>query len=75
MNLKLVLMQLNNRLVTEYGYGSAHLLSGGLVIDQFTKWIDGNPHAQEILAEIGVEWSMVFVVKDVQDAFVNECEE
>lgn len=58
MNLKLVLMQLGNRLVSEHGYGPAwsrELPNTGM-ISQFTKWLNGTPVAQEILAEMGVEW-------------------
>ncbi len=70
-DLKEVLMHLGNKLVTEHHYDPAmrgvassgvndHAMMGRttLVIDYFTRWINGHPEAQAVLRELGYEWSM-----------------
>lgn len=57
-NLKRVLMELGNRLVTEYGYvpGKARTPTcTGAIID-FTEWLNNTPEAREILENMGFEW-------------------
>lgn len=63
-NLKLLLMNLGNKLVTERGFDPAVSPAGGfslprkdtLAIKDFTDWLNTCTAAQEILAELGVEW-------------------
>ncbi len=70
-NLKKVLMELGNKLVTERGYepiGDARFpleflaeLKGDRstgYITIFTMWLNENPDAREILKEMGVDWPM-----------------
>jgi hypothetical protein len=52
-NLKLVLMTLGNRLVTERRFASTQP-----IID-FTNFLNQCPDAREILAEMGLEWPVV----------------
>lgn len=72
MNLKEVLMVLGNRLVTERRFDPANAEFTNLddaetvfcdsttePIKFFTDWLNHNPDAQEILAEMGVEWPVV----------------
>lgn len=60
MNLKYILMTLGNRLVTERGFFPAAFQDqpNTTPIDQFTKWLNDTPEAQEILEEMGIEWPM-----------------
>ncbi len=60
MNLKKLLMDLGNRLVTERGFNPANYpgKSTKPILD-FTNWLNRTPDAIEILAEVGVEWPIV----------------
>ena len=62
MNLKHVLMELGNRLVTDrrFNPGISENESGPSTfpIVQFTKWLNDTPAAQEVLADMGVRWPM-----------------
>jgi len=63
-NLKLLLMNLGNKLVTERGFDPAVSAASGfslprtdtLAIKCFTDWLNHCTAAQEVLAELGVEW-------------------
>lgn len=69
-NLKLALMTLGNRLVTEKGYLPANqfvsqrvLVGTGLhntsMIAAFTEWLNRSPEAQQILTDMGIAWPVV----------------
>lgn len=69
MNLKKVLMELGNRMVTEAGYDPSGPVPDHIrraFVDEtntepialFTEWVNLNPRAQEILRDMGVEWPM-----------------
>ena len=61
MNLKRVLMELGNRLVTDHRYNPGFLPeppSTAPIVD-FTNWLNQDPKARAILAELGVEWPAV----------------
>ena len=60
MNLKQVLLELGNRLVTEHRFNpgwSADAPSTAPIVD-FTNWLNENPEAQSILREMNVQWPM-----------------
>lgn len=63
-NLKLILMELGNKLVTEHGAVPQMVASsptkkvGTGPICEFTEFINNTPAAQQVLAELGVEWPM-----------------
>ena len=61
-NLKEVLMELGNRLVTECGYDPA-IPNSGLRSTQwianFTEWLNNMPEAREILDSMGIDWPVV----------------
>ncbi len=59
LNLKQILMELGNKLVTERGYnpGWAKDYSTKPIVD-FTMFINQSPPAQEVLAEMGIDWPM-----------------
>lgn len=65
LDLKAVLMELGNRLVTEHGFEPNGVVwesetwngaTAALVL--VTHWFNENPEAREILAELGFHWSM-----------------
>jgi hypothetical protein len=60
MDLKAVLMNLGNKLVTEHGYnpGFYNTYSTKPIVD-FTNFLNESPEARVILQELGLEWSMV----------------
>lgn len=69
MNLKSVLMQLGNRLVTEVGYDPSGPLPQSVmdrlaaewnteIITLFTAWLNQHSEAVHILEEMGVEWPL-----------------
>lgn len=60
-NLKQVLMELGNRLVTEKKFNPAHSSEPPSTqpIDDFARWLNETPDARQILAEMGVEWPVV----------------
>lgn len=63
-DLKEVLMKLGNTLVTEYGYNPA--VGSSLdakedstgIVKLFTDWMNAHPEAQEVLLQLGFNWSM-----------------
>lgn len=61
MDLKRILMELGNRLVADHHYnpGWSPEQPSTAPITDFTNWLNENPKAQAILAELGVEWPMV----------------
>lgn len=61
MNLKAILMQLGNCLVTERGYNPAHSreLPNTGPIDVFTRFVNDHAPAQEILADMGIVWPTI----------------
>jgi len=72
MNLKEVLMQLGNALVLERGFDPANVEFTNLddaetvlcqsttePIKFFTDWLNKTPEAQEILAEMEIDWPVV----------------
>ena len=62
LNLKQVLMELGNRLVTDYGYMPGRdrttARCTGTIID-FTEWLNNAPEAREILADMDIAWPVV----------------
>lgn len=69
MDLKRILMELGNKLVLEHGYEPSgpmpENLRAGLQTDVstepitlFAEWLNANPDARRILAEMGVQWPM-----------------
>lgn len=62
MNLKKLLMDLGNALVTHYSFDPGFRYRGGkprpntVPIKDFTDWLNGCPQAQQVLADVGVEW-------------------
>ena len=59
MNLKMILMQLGNKLVTEHGFDPRSKdLHSCTKIQDLTKWINEVPEAQQCLRELDVEWPM-----------------
>lgn len=69
LNLKKILMKLGNRLVTERSYTPASMMwkwaddkdfahSTG-PIDDFTRWLNQNTAARELLEEMGIYWPVV----------------
>lgn len=62
MNLKQILMELGNRLVTERGFNPAIATAdpnSTRPIAEFTKWLNSTPEARMILREMGVYWPVV----------------
>lgn len=63
MNLKQILMELGNRLVSEHGFEPATGLwpksDNTVAIKDFTDWLNNTPQAQQVLAEMGHEWPVV----------------
>jgi len=63
-DLKEILMKLGNKLVLERGYKPAtdSILSpkSTHMIKDFTNWINEHPEAQEVLEELGFNWSMPY---------------
>ena len=61
LNLKLVLMQLGNQLVTQEGFAPANESSQPSTkpIDDFTRWLNACEPARRLLAEQGIEWPVV----------------
>ena len=67
MNLKLVLMELGDRLVTDHSYAPGFAtrdyrhrpLQTTNPIIEFTEFLNNCPEAQQILAELGIEWPVV----------------
>ena len=63
MNLKQVLMNLGNRLVTERGFDPAVFdnpdRKSTVPIRVFTEWLNHTPEAIEILKEMGINWPVV----------------
>ena len=64
-DLKAVLMELGNELVLSYGFEPSPLRNTPLpihndtdLICSFTHWINNTPAAREILARMGIDWSM-----------------
>ena len=58
-NLKLILMQMGNKLVTEHGFDTVgDCLQCSEHITEFTRWVNSVPEAQQCLRELGVEWPM-----------------
>ena len=65
MNLKLVLMELGNKLVTECGftpnmpnyYGKPNQTTKPIV--DFTNWLNETPSAREMLADMGLEYPVI----------------
>lgn len=59
-NLKQVLMELGNRLVTEEGYDppQPHLEQeySTTELQRFTEWLNTNEPARRVLAEMGYNW-------------------
>lgn len=66
-NLKLVLMQLGNRLVTEKGYQPSNQMAAQRIfvgaasysttmIAAFTEWLNRSDEAQQILKDMGFDW-------------------
>lgn len=80
MNLKAILMELGNRLVTEHGYhpaGSRGIPNTGH-IKAFTDWLNHTREARKILSELGVEWPVTQqqeAVEDFSAAEVKDLEE
>ena len=69
MNLKAVLMELGNRLVTEKGYLPAGYRGepNTGAIKEFTDWLNRTKDAREIMAELGVEWPVVKQHEELED--------
>lgn len=60
LDLKKILMELGNRLVLEHGYEPGTFSDNGTeVIRDFTIWMNCNPIAQEVLKDLGFNWSML----------------
>lgn len=59
MNLKQILMELGNRLVTERGFAPGADISGTRPIVEFTEWLNRTPDAVEVLDQMGIEWPVV----------------
>ena len=61
MNLKRVLMELGNKLVTEHHFnpGWSSEVPSTAPITDFTNWLNENPEVQVVLEEMGIEWSVV----------------
>lgn len=59
-NLKLILMQLGNKLVTERRFNPGAAAVGPepstMPITIFTRWLNETPDAQEVLDELGIDW-------------------
>jgi hypothetical protein len=62
MDLKKILMELGNKLVIERKWDPATGISfrreNTHLIKRFTDWVNGQTEVQEVLQELGVEWSM-----------------
>lgn len=61
MNLKLILMQLGNRLVTEHGWLPNEPISAQnstKPIVDFTKFVNEHPVVQQVLKGLGIQWPM-----------------
>ena len=60
-DLKLVLMLLGNRLVTEQHFSPAPFPGPRSTkpIDDFVRWLNDCPEARELLKEFGYDWPMV----------------
>jgi hypothetical protein len=69
-NLKLLLMQLGNKLVTEHGFQPSNHMTAQRVlvgvgenhttmIHAFTEWLNRVPEGQEVLKEMGIAWPVV----------------
>ncbi len=62
MNLKLALMELGNKLVSERGYhpgwDTRSPRSTKPIVD-FTKFLNECPEAQEILSDMGIDWPVI----------------
>jgi len=58
-DLKRVLMELGNKLVTEHQHDpNSDVVQSTRPITVFTKWLNSNMEAQVVLRELGYEWSM-----------------
>jgi hypothetical protein len=61
-DLKRVLMELGNRLVTEHHFDPATVPfsreNSTYRIKQFTDWVNSTPETRAVLQELGFEWSM-----------------
>jgi hypothetical protein len=61
LDLKEILMNLGNKLVLEHGYEPAcwsDTKNNTSAIKDFTVWMNEHPDAQEVLRELGFNWSM-----------------
>lgn len=62
-NLKQILMELGNKLVTEHGFEPATGMwakaNNTVAIKDFTDWVNASPQAQQALADMGVDWPVV----------------
>ncbi len=59
MNLKLTLMDVGNKLVTEHGFDpSGSVQQSCTPIREFTEWVNAMPEVQQVLREMGIEWPM-----------------
>ena len=74
MNLKAVLMELGNRLVTEKHYlpAGSRGMPNTSPIKQFTDWLNRTRDAREILSELGVEWPVIKQQEEVEKFGGNE---
>lgn len=59
MNLKQILMELGNRLVTERGFAPGADINGTGPITEFTEWLNRTPDAVEVLDQMGIAWPVV----------------
>jgi hypothetical protein len=63
MDLKRILMELGNKLVMEHHYEPAvgwcdDCVNNTHPIKKFTEWVNEHPKVQEVLRELGLEWSL-----------------
>lgn len=63
LNLKMVLMQLGNKLVMEHGYDPATVMPvkiyNTVAIHNFTEFMNNSPEARVVLREMGLEWPIM----------------
>lgn len=80
LNLKMILMQLGNKLVMEHGYDPATIpvqakIPNTIAIKDFTEFVNNSPESRVVLREMGLEWPIAAVPKKVmKETLCKHCD-